>query len=234
MGEINTILITGASKGLGKYLVEYYLGKDISVIGCSRNRSNISHDKYKHYCLDITDERLVKNMFRNIRKSIGTVDVLLNNAGVNYAQMPLLIVPLKSAYNTFNVNVFGTFLMAREAIKLMMKNNFGRIVNFGSMAVHHEVRGEAVYTASKAAINSLSRVLAKEVFGYGITCNVIAPSAIKTELIEAIDKIALENILKLNAVPVIGEMTDISRAIDWIISPESSTITGQIIYMGGV
>ena len=234
MVDILTILITGASKGLGRYLVEYYLDKGYTVIGCSRSESNISHSKYKHYCLDITDEKAVKQMMGNIRKTFGRIDVLLNNAGVNYALMPLLLVPYQSAQKTFQVNVLGTFLMSREVIKLMKKNTFGRIVNFGSMAVQHEVRGEAVYTASKAAIVSLSRILAKEVYDYGITCNVVAPSAIKTDLIKAIDKEELEKVLKLNAVPVMGEMSDISKTIDWLISPESNTITGQVIYMGGV
>lgn len=234
MNNNQVILITGASKGIGRYLVEYYLNKDFTVIGCSRGNSTIVHKQYQHYCLDICDEKAVKLMIRKIRKTFGKIDVLLNNAGVNYALMPLILVPYESALRTLQVNILGTFLMSREAIKLMKKNSFGRIVNFGSMAVHHEVQGEAIYTASKAAIVALSRVMAKEVYDYGITCNVIAPSAIKTDLTDVIDKAELMKVLKLNAIPTMGDLSDISNAIDWVISSKSNAITGQIIYMGGV
>lgn len=232
--EKKIMLITGARKGIGRYLVEYYIKKGLFVIGCSRGESDFMHDNYKHYCLDIVDEKEVKNLFKALLSNYGRLDFLLNNVGVNYALMPLLLVPYQSALKTLQVNVLGTFLMSREAIKLMKKNTFGRIVNFGSMAVRHEVRGEAIYTASKAAIVSLSRVIAKEVYEYGITCNVVAPSAIKTDLLKVIDKEELTKVLKLNAIPMMGEMIDISNTIDWIIKPESNTITGQVIYMGGV
>ena len=94
----------------------------------------------------------------------------------------------KAALETIEINLLGTFLMCREAAKVMMQNKFGRIINFGSMAVKHEVQGEAIYTASKAAIVSLTKILAKEVYPYGITCNVVAPSAIETELMKPIER----------------------------------------------
>jgi 3-oxoacyl-[acyl-carrier protein] reductase len=102
------------------------------------------------------------------------------------------------------------------------------------MAVKHEVKGEAIYTASKAAINSLTRVMAKEIYGYGITCNVVAPSAIKTDLMDSIDEDALQSVLNQNAIPKVGKMEDIRNTIDWLIEPRNDSITGQVIYLGGV
>ena len=160
--------------------------------------------------------------------------MLINNTGVNYALSPVLLVPYKSALKTIEINLLGTFLMSREAIKIMMNKSFGRIINFGSMAVKHEVKGEAIYTASKAAIVSLTRVIAKEVYGYGITCNVISPSAIDTDLMKNIDNNALNEVLSRNAIPHRGRLEDVSNTIDSLINSESNAITGQNIYLGGV
>ena len=102
------------------------------------------------------------------------------------------------------------------------------------MAVKLEVEGESIYTASKAAIISFSRVFAKEVYPLGITCNVVSPSAIETDLMMEIDKTALSNVLSRNAVKSKGDMEDISNTVDWLIKPESDAITGQVIYLGGV
>jgi 3-oxoacyl-[acyl-carrier protein] reductase len=125
-------------------------------------------------------------------------------------------------------------LCTREAIKLMLKNKFGRIINLGSMASKHEVPGESLYTSTKSAINAYSRVVAKEVAKMGITVNVIAPSAIETELSKKINRDALNEVLSRNAINELGDFTDVSNIIDSLIKPESKAITGQLIYLGGV
>lgn len=233
MNERLVMLISGTRKGIGKYLAEYYLKKGYQIVGCSRNDINFKLEDYKHFNLDITDEQAVKKMFKEIRKTFGRLDVLINNAGVHHALMPVLLVPYNSALKTITINFLGTFLMSREAAKLMMKNNFGRIINFSSMAVKHEVKGEAIYTSSKAAIISLTRIMAKELYGYGITCNVIAPSAIKTDMLDNINEEELNNVLRLNVIDKLGKMKDVSNAIDWIIRSESDSITSQVIFLGG-
>jgi len=228
------ILITGARKGIGKYLAEYFSDKGFTVFGCSRESVDYSLPNYKHYCCDVIKETQVKNMLRDIKETKGHIDILINNAGVNFTLQPTMLVSYQNALKTVEINLLGTFLMSREVAKLMMKNSFGRIINFSSMAVKHEVEGEAIYTASKAAIISFTRVLAKEIYSFGITCNVISPSAIKTDLMSGIDENALNNVLSRNAVKTKGKMEDISNTVDWLIKLESEAITGQVIYLGGV
>lgn len=228
------MIITGTRVGIGKYLAEYYTENGFIVIGCSRNEINYSLDNYFHFCLDITNEVSVKKMFTEVRKQYGRLDVLINNAGVNYALSPILLVPYESALKTVEINLLGTFLMSREAVKIMMKNSFGRIINFGSMAGKHEVKGEAIYTASKTAIVSMTKVIAKEIYSYGITCNVISPSAIDTDLMKNVNYNALKEVLSRNAIPDLGKLEDVSHTIDWLIKSKSNAITGQIIYLGGV
>ncbi|MBL0305007.1 MAG: SDR family oxidoreductase [Chitinophagaceae bacterium] len=106
-------------------------------------------------------------------------------------------------------------LFCREAVKIMGRKKFGRIINLGSMASKHEVPGEALYTSSKAALNAYTRVLAKEVNRQGITVNVVAPSAIRTELSEKINQAALAEVLSRNAINDYGSFEDVSNAIDF-------------------
>ena len=193
-----------------------------------------SQNNYKHYCLDISDEISVKKMFNEIRKKYGRLDILINNAGVNYALSPILLVPFESALKTIKINFLGTFIFTREAVKIMKANSFGRIINFGSMALKHEVKGEAIYTASKAAIVSFTRVVAKEVYSYGITCNVISPSAVDTDLMKNVNSDALKEVLSRNAIADVGNFEDINNIIDLLIKPESYAITGQTVFLGGV
>ena len=229
-----SILITGTRVGIGKYLTEYYLDKGFNVFGCSREPINYSLTNYSHYICDITEEKQVKEMLRDIKKNNDHIDILINNAGVNLTLQSTMLVSYQNALKTVEINLLGTFLMCREVARLMMKNSFGRIINFSSMAVKHEVEGEAIYTASKAAIISFTRVLAKEVYPFGITCNIVSPSAIDTDLMNEIEEDALNNVLSRNAVKTKGKMEDISNTVDWLIKPESDAITGQVVYLGGV
>ena len=114
------ILITGSRKGIGRNLVEHYTSLGYQVIGCSRNEADYSISNYKHYCLDVCDEKEVKKMFSLIRKTYGCLDILINNAGIasmNHA----LLTTLDTVNKILNTNVVGTFLFCREAAKLMQK-----------------------------------------------------------------------------------------------------------------
>lgn len=228
------ILITGTSRGIGKELAQHYIDAGHTVVGCSRGESDLANENYTHYTLDITDEKSVKAMFSEVRKKHGKLDVLINNAAVNQTLAPVMLVSLQAAMTTMNINFIGTFLLSREAAKVMMKNNFGRIINLGSMAIRHEEKGEAVYTASKAAIVSFSKVFAKEVYQHGITCNVVSPAAIDTDLLKNIDGEALQKVLQRNAIPAIGTTNELINTINWLIDPMNDKITGQHIYLGGV
>lgn len=228
------ILITGTRKGIGKELASYYAASGYTVIGCSRGESGMVHPNYTHYQLDVTDEKAVKQLFSEIRKKYGRLDVLINNAGINQSLAPVMLVSYQAAENTMKTNFLGSFLMSREAGKVMMKNGSGRIVNFGSMAVRHEEKGEAVYTASKAALISFTKILAKELYQYGITCNMVSPAAIATDLMENIDSAALARVLERNAIPETGTVDELIHTINWLIDQKSSRITGQNIYLGGV
>jgi 3-oxoacyl-[acyl-carrier protein] reductase len=227
------ILITGTRKGIGRHLAEYYLSKGNIVIGCSRTDSDLYHQDYKHFCLDIKDEIKVKELFKFIKHTYGKLDILVNNAGIASLNHSIL-TPISTIENLFQTNVFGCFLFSREAAKLMKKNNFGRIVNFSTVAVPMNLEGEAIYAASKSAVEKLTKVMAKEIGNWGITINCIGPTPIETDLIKAVPKNKIDLLLAQQSIKRLGSYSDVFNVIDFFINKESSFITGQILYLGGL
>lgn len=227
------ILITGARKGIGRSLAEHYLGQSHTVIGCSRKSSDLRHERYTHFCLDVCDESAIHQMFTDIGAKRGRLDVLVNNAGVA-SMNHVLLMPAAKARQIVETNFIGTFLMCREAARLMKKNKFGRIINLASVATPLKLEGEAVYAASKAAVISFTQVIAKEFASFGITVNAIGPTPIQTDLIRSVPQEKLDQLLGLQAIKRPGTFTDVANLIDFLIRPESDFITGQVIFLGGV
>jgi 3-oxoacyl-[acyl-carrier protein] reductase len=227
------MLITGTRKGIGRYLVEYYVDNGFQVIGCSRNNVDYAFDNYQHLCLDVADERKVKAMFAEVRKKYGQLDVLINNAGIA-SMNHILLTPLKTVQNLLNTNVIGTFLFCREAAKLMKRNHYGRIVNFATVATPLKLEGEAIYAASKAAIVSLTEILAKELAEMGITVNAVGPTPVETDLIRSVPQEKIDALLSQQSIHRLGEFRDIFNVIDFFIRPESNFVTGQVIFLGGI
>jgi 3-oxoacyl-[acyl-carrier protein] reductase len=233
MNNEKTMVITGTRKGIGKYLAEYYVGKGFQVIGCSRKPVDYKLKNYRHFCLDVSDETKIKHMFAEVRKDYNRVDVLLNNAGIA-SMNHFLLTPLKTVQDIFNTNFIGTFLFCREAARLMQKKRYGRIVNFATVATPMKLEGEAIYASSKAAIISLTEIIARELVDYGITVNAIGPTPLKTDLIRSVPKEKMDKFIDRQPIHRFGEFRDVSNVIDFFIQPESDFITGQVIYLGGV
>ena len=233
MDSSQVMLITGTRKGIGKQLAEYYTDKGFRVIGCSRKNINFELDNYQHYYLDVSNETAVKKAYYEIKNKYGRLDVLINNAGIGSANHTLL-TPLKTVREIMSTNFLGTFLFCREAARLMKKNGFGRIVNIVTVATPLKLEGEAVYASSKAAVVSLSQILARELAEFGITVNAIGPTPIKTDLIRSISKDKIDRLI--NSIPIkrYGETRDVTNIIDFFIKPASDFVTGQVIYLGGV
>jgi 3-oxoacyl-[acyl-carrier protein] reductase len=134
----------------------------------------------------------------------------------------------------FATNFEGTFLLSREAAKLMVRRKFGRIVNFATVAVPLKVEGESVYCASKAAIISFTEILARELAPFGITVNVVGPGPTDTDLIRGVPQAKIDALLGNQAIKRPGSLEDIAHVIDFYLDPLSHFITGQVIYLGGV
>ena len=231
--EGSVTLITGTRKGIGKFLAEYYVRCGHHVLGCSRGKIDWTLEGYQHYCADVADEQAVKRLFADIRKTFGRLDHLINNAGIasmNHA----LLTPLSTVHHILNTNVVGTFLFCREAAKLMQTHGYGRIVNVTTVAIPLKLAGEAIYVASKAAVLSLTEVLARELAPFGITVNAVGPVPIETDLIRSIPKEKIEQLLSRQAIPRFGTFEDVANVVDFYLKKESGFITGQNLFLGGV
>jgi 3-oxoacyl-[acyl-carrier protein] reductase len=233
MAENKVVLITGTRKGIGRTLVEYYAARGFHVIGCSRSPFEGELPNYRHYCLDVADEPAVKKMFSQIRKEEGRLDVLINNAGVASMNHSLL-TPIAAVNKIMETNFIGTFLFCREAVRLMQLRRYGRIVNFATVAVPLKLEGEAVYAASKAAVISLTQILAREFADFGVTVNAIGPTPIKTDLIRGVSAEKLDALIQRQAIKRYGELRDVIHVIDFFVQPASDFVTGQVIFLGGV
>jgi 3-oxoacyl-[acyl-carrier protein] reductase len=226
-------LITGTRKGIGRYLAEYYVKRGFLVEGCSREDAGWSLEGYTHHCTDVADETGVRAMIDSIRRRHGRLDVLINNAGIA-SMNHCLLTPMSTAERIFRTNTLGSFLLIRESAKLMKIRNYGRIVNLGTVATPLKLEGESMYAASKAAVESMTRVLARELAPFGITVNLVGPTPIETDLIRGVPKQKIQAIVDQLAIKRLGRFEDVSHAIDFFIRPESDYITGQVIYLGGV
>ncbi|MCL6540720.1 MAG: SDR family oxidoreductase [Roseiflexus sp.] len=231
--EQQVVLITGARKGIGRFLAERFVRNGALVEGCSREPPDWSLEGYTHHLADVTDEAQVKAMITAIGRHHGRLDIVINNAGVA-AMNHSLLTPLASVDRIFNTNVRGVFLVCREAARLMQRRRFGRIVNLSTVAVPLRLEGEALYAASKSAVEMLTRILAREFGPLGITVNAVGPTPIETDLIRGVPAEKIQKIIDSLAIRRLGRFEDVANVIDFFVRPESDYVTGQVIYLGGV
>jgi 3-oxoacyl-[acyl-carrier protein] reductase len=233
VAEPQVLLLTGARKGIGRYLAEHYVVSGYLVVGCSRAPSLYKHDNYFHFCADVADEAGVETLFAEIRSRYGRLHILINNAGIA-SMNHVLLTPVSTAKKILDTNVLGTFLFCREAAKLMRKQNYGRIVNFSTVATPLKLEGEAIYAASKAAVVTLTKIMAFELASFGIRVNAVGPTPVKTDLVRSVPQSKIDALIARQAIKRWGEFKDIANVIDFFIKPESDFVTGQIVYLGGV
>jgi len=180
------ILITGASSGLGKTFTDFFLRKKACVIVCSR-RNKFRSKFYKknrnfhYYKFDLNQVTKIKLFINNLSKKFKRIDILINNAGV---AIPKKISQLnqENLIKSFNINFFAPTLITKEVLKIMKKRNFGRIINISSGGAVNCVENYFSYSSSKAALNTLTKTLSKEIKKYDIKINSMSPGPCKTAM----------------------------------------------------
>ena len=225
-------LITGTSRGLGQAIAEFLLNQDYRVVGCARSAASIDHDHYQHHEVDITDDDAVTGLLRSLRRSHHQIDALINNAGVA-SMNAFALSPIASYEKIFDTNVRGTLLFCKHALPMLRRSDNPRIVNFSTIAVPARLAGESLYAASKSAVETITRIIAKEYGGYGITCNAVGPSPVRTALIEGVPTEKITRLIADQAIAQMATEEDVINAVEFFLRPQSRLVTGQVLYLGG-
>jgi 3-oxoacyl-[acyl-carrier protein] reductase len=234
--DVPVVVITGSSRGLGKSLAEHFLKQEFRVAGCSRGGSTIDNPHYYHDSLDISEENEVRSWVRKLKKTLGRVDVLICNAALVNSALLLATTPGNVMESFLKTNIAGVFYPVKEISKLMMVKGQGRIITISSTMVALHEEGTSIYSATKSAVTEMIKILAKELAPRGVTCNIIAPAMMWTESSEELSKGGdwQKRMLDIQTIPRILKMEEICNVADFFISPLSSVITGQVIYIGVV
>jgi len=227
------IVITGSRKGIGLALTKYYTELGHNVIGCSRGESEYEHKNYKHYQVDIVNEDEVKNFARQVKKEYGYIDALINNAGIA-SMNHFITTPIEMVNKLLQVNFVGNFSCTRAFLNCLKKSEHPRIVNFTTIAVPTNLEGELAYASSKSAVETMTKILSKELSSFNITVNAVGPAAVKTDLLAKISEDKINKIFNMQTIHKYASTDDVINVVDFFINPKSDCVTGQVIYLGGV
>ena len=230
--EKSIALVTGAKSGIGKYLAEHLIRSGFKVVGASRNPSEWSLPDYLDFPTDVSDETAVRALMKFVRKLEGPLKVVINNAGFSSMNATLL-TPGSSIKQMFDTNAVGTFLVSREAAKLMRRNQGGHIINISSVAVALRLEGQSAYVASKAAVEALTQVLAKEFHSMDISVNALSLPPIDTNMTRGVPKEKLQRVIQSLPIKKMGNMEEVAESVDLLINNTSESNTGQILSLGG-
>lgn len=239
---MSVAIVTGASKGIGRACA-LRLAKDGFTVVVNYSRSDDAAqstlDEIKAaggdgmlYKADVSDPAAVKKMMRDVDKTYGGIDVLVNNAGIVKDEY-LLMMSAETLDRCFELNVQGYFHCAQAAALKMFKKKKGVIVNMSSVSGSFALAGQCVYSATKGAVNSFTRTAAKELAPYGIRVNAVAPGFVATEMIDAIPEEKKAEYLKAVPMQRFARPEEVADAVAFLASDKSAYMTGQILTLDG-
>ncbi len=226
-----TVLITGTTQGLGRALAERMLADGWIVHGFARGPQSLSHEHFRAHAVDVTDEAAVRSKVAAVAAA-GRIDVLINNAG-SAALNAFLLTPGKVAEDLMRVNYLGTFHCLQAVGKVMIRQRGGLVINLTTVAVPLSLEGEAAYVASKAAVEALTKVAAKELASQGVRVIALGLGPVDTKLTRAVPKAALA---KINGAIGRPQGTAMDEAVDFILSRlrDPGIKSGSVEYLGSV
>ena len=231
------ILITGASGGIGNALVKKFTSLDGTVLGNGTKAEKLDllkkqYPNIKVKKFDITEHSRIEEFIDNAALELGGLDILVNNAGINVDNLSLRM-NVDEWKKVIDINLTSTFLLSKYAIKKMMKNKFGRIVNITSVVGHTGNLGQANYSASKAGIIGMSKSLATEYAKKNITINCVSPGFIVSDMtLNIAEKVKL---YLTSRIPMgkLGTGNDVSNCVAFLSSDQASYVTGETIHVNG-
>ena len=241
MDTNRNVVITGAAGGIGTLLVERFLANGDAVLATDTDRHALDqlrtriggHPRLTIRPADVSSAGEISALAEDAHEQSGTVEVLINCAGF-FPLRPFEELSVEDWQSVIDINLTGSFLMARAFLPMMKERGWGRIINFGSGSVFDGTRNQTHYVAAKAGIVGFTRSLAREVGGYGITVNVITPGLTVTRAVrDHFPAELLEAQRKARALPRDEEPEDLVGPVFFLASPDAGFITGQTLNVDG-
>lgn len=224
------IVVTGASKGLGHAIATHLDEIGEEVIGLSRTKGELG---IKFIECDVGNYQSVKNAAKEIKKMKKPLKAVINAAGI--ASMNMAVTTDNSTVlKLIQTNLIGTINSCQLFAPIMLRIKRGSFINFSTIAVHLALKGESVYAASKAGVETFSRTFAREMADFNVRVNCIAPGPIKTDLLRGISDSQIKNITDQQVIPKLFNKSDICNLVDLLLDERSSSLSGQILNVGGV
>ena len=224
------IIVTGASRGLGQAIAERLIEKGEDVIGLARSVSGISIHAIE---CDVSDYTSVKNASREIKRMKKPVKAFINAAGV--ASMNMAVTTDESTVQRLiQTNLVGTIYCCQLFAPIMLRQKHGSFINFSTIAVALSLKGESVYAASKAGVESFSRTFAREMADFNVRVNCIAPGPIRTDLLRGITDTQIEKITSQQVIPKQFQKSDVCDLVELLLDEKAASLSGQVLNLGGV
>ena len=224
------IIITGANRGLGKAISERLVKNGKEVIGLTRSKEKLSIERIE---CDVSNYSSVKNVAKLIKKKKKNIEAIINCAGI--ASMNLALTTDETTIRKIiETNLIGTINCCQLLSPLMIRNKNGCIINFSTIAVRLALKGESIYAASKSGVEAFSKVFAREMADFNIKVNCIAPGPIKTDLINGVSDSQINKIISQQIIPKQFKKSDICDLVEILIDEKSSSLSGQVLNVGGV
>ena len=231
------ILITGASGAIGNDLVKKFVSLGGNVFGSGTKTEKLDELKKKYPTIkvkkfDMAEHSRIEEFIENVVLELGGLDILINNAGINKDNLSLRMKD-EEWKKVLDINLTSTFLLSKYAIKKMLKNKFGRVVNITSVVAHTGNLGQSNYSASKAGIIGMSKSLAIEYAKKNITINCVSPGFIVSDMtINIAEKVKL---YLTSRIPMgkLGTGEDVSNCVAFLSSDQASYVTGETIHVNG-
>ena len=235
MSDMKTALVTGASRGIGKAIAEKLKVDNYKVLGTATSDSGVdtlNSDGIEGYLLDLNSKDSIDSFWSQLEIDNKTISVLVNNAGITRDNI-ILRMSDEEWSDIMNVHLYGTFQLSKRALKMMLKNKWGRIINISSASASIGNRGQSNYAAAKAGVEAFTKSLAKEVGRRDITINAIAPGFISTDMTENNKGVNADYLVKEIPLGRFGEPEEVASLISFMCSDGASYITGQTIHING-